>query len=124
MKKNAFTLVELIGVIVILAAIALIAFPPLLNQIQKSQNEIDEATEQLVINSAQLYIDKNDEQFPSKNGNVYCVSFEDLINSGYLRENMVNQQEDVFQTNIVKVSYNNNYIYEVVSKDECTVINN
>lgn len=124
MKKNAFTLVELLGVIVILAAIALLAFPPLLNQIQKSQNEIDDATRELIVNSTELYVDDKHEQFPSKNGNVYCVSFENLINSGYLREGMVNDKEEVFQTKIVKVSYNNKYIYEIVNNDECTEITN
>ena len=40
--KNGFTLAELLGTIVILALIALIAFPAVLGLLNNSQNETDE----------------------------------------------------------------------------------
>ena len=39
-KKKGFTLVELIGVVVILGLVALVAFPSLLNQINNSKKQI------------------------------------------------------------------------------------
>ena len=37
LQNNAFTLVELIGVVVILGLISLLAFPPILNSIRKTK---------------------------------------------------------------------------------------
>lgn len=122
MKKDGFTLVELLGVIVILAAIALIAFPPLLNQIQKSQNDIDEATEKLIVSSTKLYVNDNADSFPQTNGNVYCVTFDQVIRSGYLKEGFVSVNADVYDSKIIKVSYQSNYSYDIVDRSECNEV--
>ena len=58
--KKGFTLIELLAVIVILAIIALIATPIILNI-------IDDAKEQSVKSSAQLYVDGLVKQIASKN---------------------------------------------------------
>ena len=41
--KKGFTLVELIGVIIVLGLIALIALPPILNAIREKESELSEA---------------------------------------------------------------------------------
>ena len=60
MKKKGFTLIELLAVIVILAIIALIATPIILNIIEDSK-------EQSIISSANLYIDGLVKQIATKN---------------------------------------------------------
>ena len=40
MRKNGFTLIELLGTIVILGLIALIATPPVINQIKNSKKKV------------------------------------------------------------------------------------
>ena len=40
MNKKGFTLAELLGVIVLLGILATVAFPPLLNQLNKSKEKI------------------------------------------------------------------------------------
>ena len=122
MKKNAFTLVELLGVIVILAAIALVAFPPVLNQIQKSQNEIDEATKSLILSAASLYVDENSDYFVREDGNVYCTNLDALINDGLLTEGMLKGTEDIKENMVVKISYFDDFSYEIVPADECEQI--
>jgi len=122
MKKNAFTLVELLGVIVILAAIALVAFPPILNQIQKSQNEIDEATKSLILSAASLYVDENSDYFVREEGNVYCTNLDALINDGLLTEGMLKGTEDIKENMVVKISYFDDFSYEIVPADECEQI--
>ncbi|MBE6138728.1 MAG: prepilin-type N-terminal cleavage/methylation domain-containing protein [Firmicutes bacterium] len=120
MKKNAFTLIELLGVIVILAAVMLIAFPPILNQIQKSQGGVDEATKTIIINAAKLFVDQNDDEFKTVNGNIYCKSFDDLITSGLLTKGMISGSEDALDDKLIKISYNNGYVYEIVNTADCT----
>ena len=125
MKEKGFTLVELLGVIVILAAIALIAFPPLLNQINKSQNKINDATKQLVLSSANSYVYENGNDFPQIDGNVYCIPFMDLINSGLLKEGIVDANDKLSQSKSVKVTYSSDYSYEIVDSGDCVpIINN
>lgn len=122
MKKNAFTLIELLGVIVILVAVALIAFPPLLNQIQEAQNRLDKATTELVVNSAQSYLVANHSLYPKKNLVPYCIEIQDLINDGYLTDGMLGENKEKALTKIVKVTYeaeNEDYSYDVVDNDKC-----
>ena len=58
MNKKGFTLVELLGVIVILGIIALISIPPILNQMASSEQSIDEATLRVVYSAGSLYLDE------------------------------------------------------------------
>ena len=55
MKKKGFTLIELLAVIVILAIIALIATPIVLNIIEKSRKEAFQNTAYGIINAAELH---------------------------------------------------------------------
>ena len=128
MKNNkGFTLVELIGVIVILAAISLIAFPLILEQVRKTQTSLDRASEELIITSAELYVDKNQGVYPRIVGNVYCISLNTLVASGELKSSVV---ENIDKGNIkvnetVKVSVTAvGYEFELVTSDNCTAVNN
>ena len=89
MNKKAFTLIELLGVIVILSIVALLAFPPLLNQIKNSENKINDAAKTIIVNSAQLYVNDNTEAFSKVNGNIYCLNFDDLLSKGYLKKDLI-----------------------------------
>ena len=65
-----FTLAELIGVVIILALIALLAFPPILNSIRKTKAELSDASKEILYNATDLYISKNLNDFPKTNGNT------------------------------------------------------
>jgi len=124
MKDKGFTLIELLGVVAILAAVMLIAFPPILNQIQKSQGNIDEATKTLIISSAKLYVDNNDTEFSEVNGNIYCKTIDNLIDSGLLTKGVVSGSEELLEDKVVKISYSNGYVYEIVESVDCNPITN
>ena len=53
MKKNAFTLIELLAVIVILAVILVIAIPRILNVIETSKKDSIKSSARMIINSAE-----------------------------------------------------------------------
>ncbi|HHW68954.1 MAG TPA: prepilin-type N-terminal cleavage/methylation domain-containing protein [Tenericutes bacterium] len=127
MKDNkGFTLVELLGVIIILAAIALISFPLILEQIRKTQGELDKASKELIISSAELYIDKNISKYPRIVDNVYCITLNTLNSSGDLNSSII---DNINKGNInieqtVKVEVTNiGYEYDLVPSSECIEVN-
>lgn len=81
MKKNGFTLAELLGVIVILAAVALIAFPPIINQIKKSRGELDQALNSLILTAAKQYLEEKNK---STDDTSYCIRLNVLVTNGNL----------------------------------------
>ncbi|MCI9433840.1 MAG: type II secretion system protein [Bacilli bacterium] len=80
-KKNGFTLAELLGVIVILAAVALIAFPPIINQIKKSRGELDQALNSLILTASKQYLEEKNK---STDGTSYCIKLNVLVTNGKL----------------------------------------
>lgn len=77
-KEDGFTLVELLGVIVILGLIIAIAVPALGNIMTKAEDNTKKAQEELVIDAAQLYfIEKPKEK---------SVTVTNLIDGGFLED--------------------------------------
>ena len=118
--KKGFTLIELLGVIVILGILVLIAFPPLLNQIKKSKNEINSATKLIIIDAAKDYVDANNNDYERTNGNIYCINISTLIDNNYLNEKIKDENmNDIDTTKKIKIQYvNNKFKYDIVK--ECT----
>lgn len=118
--KKGFTLIELMGVILLLGVIGLIAFPSILNQMKKIDTNVNEANKKLVYVAADDYINDNKESYKSEfdcdinksnNSNFECsdiinVKIEDLINDGYLSNSI-----DVKNYNYVEVSIDNGITY-------------
>ena len=126
MNKKGFTLIELLAVIVILAIIALIATPIVLNIIKDSR-------ESAGLRSAEMYLDaveqsisvekmKNTSFNPSscnitKEGNLYCDDYEDKIDVEVKGEKPINGSITFESGKIkeVRLEYKNN---KVIRKDE------
>ena len=64
MNKKGFTLIELLGTIIILVAIALIAFPAVLNMLNESQGETDDAMKDIAIGATREYVTDRVDDFP------------------------------------------------------------
>ena len=122
-KKRGFTLVELLGVIVLLALIVLIVFPSIINVIKKSDNSISEANKALIINASKQYVEENKNEY-SSNG-TYCLITQDLINNGFLIESISEADGTKLNNITVKVTVNGtSYDYEVLDKDNTCVVSN
>ena len=73
MKKNAFTLIELLAVIVILAIIALIAVPVLLNIINDTKENSLKRSVELYMNSVKTSITKESMNSNFPKGEITCT---------------------------------------------------
>lgn len=92
MKKRGFTLVELLAVLVLIAAISLIVFPSIINYINSSKGDINQVTEKLIIDNAKLYVDNNKTLFPEKLNSSGCFVLQELIDGEYLEKSTLNNQ--------------------------------
>lgn len=84
MKKSGFTLVELLGVITLLAILSIVIFPSVLEMVEKNQAKIDQGKLELIYSAADTYMSKNRDHYPNNVGNVYCISVKTLANENLL----------------------------------------
>lgn len=119
MNKKGFTLVEVIGVIVLLAIISLLAFPPILENIRKSQDQLGEATKEIILASTDTFIDMNQNSYPKTNGSVYCISFLELVDEIEMMDS-IKDITDLNTDQVVMVSVEDGrYKKEIVEYTSC-----
>lgn len=124
MKNRGFTLVELLAVITLLAAIMLLVYPTVLEKVQEKDKDILEKKQILVYTAAYDYLYENKNIYPVRAGKVYCV------NMGYLSsldKLPVDQYEDLLKDSDISKNYiqvkigdENNAYSIVTSTTGCT----
>lgn len=130
--KKGFTLTELLGVIVILGAIALLSFPPIINQIKKSKQKIDDSNLSLISSSFELYLSENKNTVMNY-GLPYCIKLQTLVSDGKLNTPIKNSDDEEINVTLtyLKVIKNDNDSnqYELVKQVDidnnnslCTII--
>ena len=120
MKNKAFTLTELLGVIVILGILALVTFPNIASHIGKAKKELKEGTKILIIDAAKDYYEDNKNDYDQLEGMTYCIDIDTLTNNNYLNKKIKDENlNDIDTSKKVKMLYQNEkFNYEVV--DSCT----
>lgn len=121
MRKCGFTLIELLGVLIILSAIVLLVFPSILNQVKKSENKIDKATQALFASAAELYLEEHGNQYGLIENDIYCISFETLIKDKKLSSAI--EKPENFSASFVKATVGNNKVLSYELVESCTEIN-
>ncbi|HIS90887.1 MAG TPA: type II secretion system protein [Candidatus Faecisoma merdavium] len=109
MKKNAFTLVELIAVIVLLCIIVLISFPALTNVIKGGEEKNKEEALNTIYMAAENYLMANYEKyFINNTGDTAYIYITDLINNNYLNADTINPNNDssFSSKDVVKITRN------------------
>ena len=101
--QKGFTLIELIGTVVILAVISLIAFPAILNMLSSSNDELDTQTKEFVKSAALEYVSDHKDSFP--NNQVKSVSVQVLLENGYLATSFICKNCEAYN-DTVSVKYN------------------
>ena len=113
--KKGFTLIEMIGSIVILAIIALVAFPAVLNMLNSSQGKVDSGMQDYVKGAASEYVNDHVNSYPrnavDSTGKLINVST--LLSEGYLTSKAIS---DAMNNDQVKVTVKKNTI-STISKD-------
>ena len=83
-RKNAFTLVEMLAVIVVLGLIMIVAFPRILEMVTRQEDEVDKAKEKMIASAVESYLNANKNSYPAREGKSYCINLFEIDNKGYL----------------------------------------
>ena len=136
MNKKGFTLVELLGVIVILSVLVLISVPIINNIIKNSKSQVKETNVITILNAAYSWSmdDELNIELPENDNESITVTLDEVKKSGHLKKEVINADtglayDDSCVITITKKKYNkseadtndsnpnnkyyNNYLYEL-----------
>lgn len=122
MKKNGFTLVELLGVIIVIVALSLVVFPLVINGFKRNKKEVSAITKRLIEDAAITYMDENPNMYEKVEGNVYCVSLSQIVNSGNLSSPITDPStgHDIPISHKIKVIIENRqYVPSYIADSSC-----
>ncbi len=117
-KRNGFTLVELMAVIIIISLIALLTFPNIINQIKKTKKSNNKMIEDVIIEQAKKYVNDNEDEFQDADG--YCLSIETLVDNGYVKDNLF-KNNDIAYDDVIMMIKKSDFSYKIVNKNNCDV---
>ena len=119
MKKDGFTLVELLAVVTILSILLLLVVPKIVNQLNNSKDEVNNATKKLIYAATEKYI----KDFNIDPKDTYCIPLEDLERDEYISDTITDNNSgiDLKESKAVRLKYkeNHGYSYELMTKKEC-----
>ena len=127
LKQKGFTLAELLGVVVLLGVLAIVAVPPILNQLNNSKNKLSDAMLKIFSVATEGFVDEHGTQYPIKAGNVYCIKLKTLVEYGKLDSPILDASTGETideETKTIKMTINgfNDYSYELVNTGECSEV--
>ena len=115
MKNNqGFTLVEMLGVLIILIMIFMIMFPSLTKMIKDTNEEINAATVSIIEDATAAYLSEKSDVYPKGDDYTYCITLSELIDNADLTENQISSLDDPDM--IVKTTFVDNKPVYVLTK--------
>jgi len=111
MKKNGFTLVEVLGVMVIIVVIFLLVFPSVNHIIKKSEETIDDVQTNKILNATYDYSLKNLNLLPEE-GKITYITLSELKNSNLISADLIDikTQEQMPNNLVISIEHiGNNY---------------
>lgn len=121
MKKNAFTLVELLAIIVILAILAIILIPTLKSSIDDAKKSAYNEQISVITKAAETYFINSNFRVDSTNPKVMYIT--DIKDSGYIEtQDIINPITNNAMTGCVLINYySNQYHYKYIEDNtECS----
>lgn len=109
-QKNGFTLMELLGVIVILAIIVTVVVSIIQGDMLKARNTLSSTQMKNIETAARNWASDHPELLPSTSGGTYEITLSTLQSGGYIDENLKDpkNKEDIEGTLTIKFTYENN----------------
>ena len=98
-NKKGFSLIEILGVIVILGILSVVAIGFVTRLINKSKEESDNQNKRTLQMAAESYVSANKSILPKNIGERIVVSAEELHKKNYLKEEIVNNKGENCVTN-------------------------
>ena len=119
MKKNkGFTLVEMIGVLIILIVVFMVMFPSLTKIIKETNEQIDNATIMVIEDATTDFLSEKNDIYPKNENYTYCINIEQLLDNGNLSDKEISSLTDT--NKFVKTTFKNGKnVYSIT--DICTV---
>lgn len=116
MKQKGFTLVELLGVISVLAVLALLIIPTVNKSVGDSKNELYDAQIENIKDAARTWSADHVRNLPSTDEGSTIVTLADLKSGGYISKDIMNPKTKKKFSDTVTVTItqkNGGYIYSV-----------
>lgn len=115
MKQKGFTLVELLGVIVLLAGLLTLVSYSIVSVVKNTNQNLDESSLKVLYSASEMYL-KNDKNLV--NGD-YTVTVNDLIRADIIKETFLDAQSEklITRDSCIKVNITNgkfNYEFKYV----------
>ena len=121
--KKGFTIVEMLGVVVIITIITLMIIPNILNNINNKRKDISSAAKEMIYDAADMYIKENSSTYPIEESAIYCIKIETLVNNGKLSKPVkdLKTNKEIPLNYYVKTIINeyNQYEYSLVNNKDC-----
>lgn len=124
MKKNGFTLVELIAIIIVLGLLAIITVPVVNNTIKNTKYKSYDAQVAMIIEAAKKWGVKNASKLPDGD-EMINVKLSELISGGFVENvksgKLINPIDDTEMAGCVAIKYSSEYNqYEYAYYPNCS----
>ena len=116
MKKNGFTLVELLAVITLISVISLIAMPAVQESIYTSKQKAYDTQISNIKKAAKDWSSENLSYLPEEDGESITITLYSLMSLGYIEDSLINPKTDKYfdpNTVITITRKNKDYKYDV-----------
>jgi len=122
MNKKGFTLIELLAVVIIVSLLTIIVLPKITDSVKNYTKKTDALMLQMIEDAVKLYVEDNSSKFEESLYDYSCIPLTELVDEGYLKEDIGNDKNNIIKTKTLKVTYNNEYESELVNNNECIIL--
>lgn len=118
--KKGFTLIEILGIIILLGVLGLIATSSIDKTIKDNKEKAYNLQREFILTSSKVWASKHVFELPENNNEYIIITLGQLKNEGIIKDEIVNPRTNKPFDNSLKVKItvdNNNYHYEIVEEN-------